>query len=300
MAIFNKGKTMKQVILYVVTVLIWGSTWIAIKFQLGDVDPMVSVIYRFGLAASILFVFCKVRKLTLKFSPQEHFFMALLGIFLFSINYWLVYEAEVYLTSGLVAVLFSSLVFFNIANNALFRGVPVDSKTLLGAFAGIFGICLIFMPEIRSFELGDQGTTGLILGVSSVMLASLGNITSARNTQKKIPVVQANAFGMAYGTLALLLVALVLGKEFTFSFSVSYTSSLVFLSLFGSIVAFGTYLTLVGTMGADKASYAIMVVPVVALIISTFAEGYTWTMPAVAGLVLVLGGNFMALSKRPG
>lgn len=291
---------MKQVILYVVTVLIWGSTWIAIKFQLGDVDPMVSVIYRFGLAASILFVFCKVRKLTLKFSPQEHFFMALLGIFLFSINYWLVYEAEVYLTSGLVAVLFSSLVFFNIANNALFRGVPVDSKTLLGAFAGIFGICLIFMPEIRSFELGDQGTTGLILGVSSVMLASLGNITSARNTQKKIPVVQANAFGMAYGTLALLLVALVLGKEFTFSFSVSYTSSLVFLSLFGSIVAFGTYLTLVGTMGADKASYAIMVVPVVALIISTFAEGYTWTMPAVAGLVLVLGGNFMALSKRPG
>ncbi|MCG8683867.1 MAG: DMT family transporter [Desulfobacterales bacterium] len=291
---------MKQVILYVVTVLIWGSTWIAIKFQLGDVDPMVSVIYRFGLAASILFVFCKVRKLTLKFSPQEHFFMALLGIFLFSINYWLVYEAEVYLTSGLVAVLFSSLVFFNIANNALFRGVPVDSKTLVGAVAGIFGICLIFMPEIRSFELGDQGTTGLILGVSSVMLASLGNITSARNTQKKIPVVQANAFGMAYGTLALLLVALVLGKEFTFSFSVSYTSSLVFLSLFGSIVAFGTYLTLVGTMGADKASYAIMVVPVVALVISTFAEGYTWTMPAVAGLVLVLGGNFMALSKRPG
>lgn len=300
MAIFNKGKTMKQVILYVVTVLIWGSTWIAIKFQLGDVDPMVSVIYRFGLAASILFVFCKVRKLTLKFSPQEHFFMALLGIFLFSINYWLVYEAEVYLTSGLVAVLFSSLVFFNIANNALFRGVPVDSKTLVGAVAGIFGICLIFMPEIRSFELGDQGTTGLILGVSSVMLASLGNITSARNTQKKIPVVQANAFGMAYGTLALVLVALVLGKEFTFSFSVSYTSSLVFLSLFGSIVAFGTYLTLVGTMGADKASYAIMVVPVVALVISTFAEGYTWTMPAVAGLVLVLGGNFMALSKRPG
>ncbi|MCG8616165.1 MAG: EamA family transporter, partial [Desulfobacterales bacterium] len=112
--------------------------------------------------------------------------------------------------------------------------------------------------------------------------------------------VQANAFGMAYGTFVLVLVALVLGKHFTFSFSIPYTTSLVFLSVFGSIVAFGTYLTLIGTMGADKASYAIMVVPVVALLISTFAEGYTWTMPAAAGLILVLGGNFMALGKRPG
>ncbi len=291
---------MKQLTLYVVTILIWGSTWIAIKFQLGPVDPMVSVIYRFGLAATLLLVFCKVRGLSLKFTPKDHFFMALMGIFLFSMNYWLVYLAEVYLTSGLVAVMFSSIVFFNIANNALFLKAPVDKKTVIGALAGIIGIGMIFLPEIQSFDANDHGLIGIALGFFSVFLASLGNITSARNTREKIPVIQANAFGMTYGTLALTVVALCMGKEFGFSFSLPYAGSLIFLSIFGSIVAFGTYLTLVGTMGADKAAYAIMVVPVVALGISSFAEGYVWTFPAVAGLFLVLGGNFLALAKRPG
>ncbi|MEH0019312.1 MAG: DMT family transporter [Desulfobacter sp.] len=291
---------MKQVFLYVVTVVIWGATWIAIKFQLGPVDPMVSVIYRFGLAAGLLFIFCRARGLTLKFSPRDHMFMALMGLLLFSMNYWLVYLAEVHLTSGLVAVLFSSIVFFNMANNALFLGTSVDRKTIVGALAGIVGIILIFMPEIRSFDAGNKGLTGIGLGFFSVFLASLGNITSARNTREKIPVIQANAFGMAYGTLALTLLALLMGKKFGFSFSLPYTGSLLFLSVFGSIVAFGTYLTLVGTMGADKAAYAIMVVPVVALVISSFAEGYVWTVPAVAGLALVVGGNFLALAKRPG
>lgn len=290
---------MKQIALYLITVLIWGSTWIAIKFQLGHVDPMVSVIYRFGLASAVLFVFCKALRLSLKFSLKEHLFMALLGVCLFSINYWLIYQAEIYLTSGIASVVFSSLVFFNIANNALFRGVAVNRKTLIGALVGIFGICLIYMREISSFSLADQGVKGLILALSSVMLGSLGNITSARNTKAQIPVIQANAFGMAYGTLSLVVVALCMGKTFDFFFSLPYIVSLTFLSLFGSIVAFCTYLTLTGTMGADKASYAITVVPVVALIISTFAEGYVWTIPALAGLGFVLAGNIIVLARKP-
>ena len=152
---------MKQAVLYLVTLLIWGSTWIAIKFQLGHVDPMVSVIYRFGLASAMLFGFCKALRLSLAFSLHNHFFMALLGVCLFSINYWFIYEAEVYLTSGIAAVVFSSLVFFNIANNALFRGVAVNRKTLIGAVVGICGICLIYMHEISSFSLADQGIKGL-------------------------------------------------------------------------------------------------------------------------------------------
>ncbi len=287
-------------ILYVITVLVWGSTWIAIKYQLGQVDPMVSVIYRFGLATILLFVFCKIRGLSLKFSAVDHFFMGLLGIFLFSMNYWLVYLAEVYLTSGLVAVLFSSIVFFNIANKALFLRAPIDRKMMAGAVAGMAGIGLIFMPEIKSFEFSDHGLLGIGLGLFSVLLASFGNITSARNSQKNIPVVQANVFGMGYGTLALVILALCMGKEFGFSMSVPYVGSLAFLSIFGSIVAFGTYLTLVGSLGADKAAYAIMLVPVVALGISSFAEGYVWSLPAVAGLFLVVAGNFLALAKQPG
>jgi drug/metabolite transporter (DMT)-like permease len=121
---------MKNLTLYIITVLVWGSTWIAIKYQLGSVDPMVSVIYRFGLASVLLMIYCRIRGLALKFTMKEHLFMLVLGIFLFSLNYWLVYVAEVYLTSGLVAVLFSSIVFFNIANGFIFLGTSVQKKMI--------------------------------------------------------------------------------------------------------------------------------------------------------------------------
>lgn len=289
--------SVKDSLLYVVTVLIWGSTWIGIKFQLGAVDPMVSVVYRFALSAALLLLFCRVRGLTLKFSAREHLFMALLGLLLFSVNYWLVYVAEIYLTSGLVAVLFSSIVFMNMANGAFFMGTRVERKMVLGAVAGIVGIGLIFMHEIESFDFTDKSLMGVALGFSSVLLASLGNITSARNSRNNIPVIQANAFGMGYGALALMILALGLGKEFAFSMTLPYVSSLVYLAIFGSIIAFTSYLTLIRTLGAAKASYSIMVVPVVALIISSFAEGYVWSFSAVAGLMLVVGGNFLALYR---
>ena len=291
--------SMKNSLLYVVTIIIWGSTWIGIKFQLGAVDPMVSVVYRFALSAVLLILFCRMRGLTLKFSAKEHTFMALLGLLLFSVNYWLVYVAEVYLTSGLVAVLFSSIVFMNIANGAFFLGTPVEKKMVFGAVFGILGIALIFMHEIESFDFTDEGLMGIAFGFASVLLASFGNITSARNSKHNIPVLQANAFGMGYGALALAFLALGLGKDFTFAFTLPYITSLVYLAVFGSIIAFTSYLTLISSIGADKASYSIMVVPVVALVISTFFEGYVWSLSAIAGLVLVMTGNFLALHRRP-
>lgn len=290
--------SMKNSLLYVVTIIIWGSTWIGIKFQLGAVDPMVSVVYRFALSAVLLLLFCRIRGLRLKFSAKEHTFMALLGLLLFSINYWLVYVAEVYLTSGLVAVLFSAIVFMNIANGAFFLGTPVEKKMVFGAVTGILGIGLIFMHEIESFDLTDKNLMGIAFGFASVMLVSLGNITSARNSKHNIPVLQANAFGMGYGALALAMLALALGKEFEFSMTIPYITSLIYLSVFGSIIAFTSYLTLISSIGADKASYSIMVVPVVALIISSFFEGYVWRLSAIAGLVLVMTGNFLALHRR--
>lgn len=289
--------SMKDSLLYVLTIIIWGSTWIGIKFQLGTVDPMVSVVYRFALSSVILLAFCKFRGVSLKFSFKDHVFMALLGLLLFSVNYWLVYVAEVYLTSGLVAVLFSSIVFMNIANGALFLGVPVERKMVVGAVVGIVGIGLIFIHEIESFDLTDKNLLGIAFGFSSVLLASLGNITSARNSRANIPVIQANAFGMGYGALALAILALILGKSFDFSMTLPYVSSLFYLAVFGSIIAFTSYLTLIRSLGAGKASYSIMVVPVVALIISSFAEGYVWSFSTIAGLILVVGGNFLALHR---
>ena len=288
---------MKNITLYIITVIVWGSTFLAIKYQLGSVDPMVSVIYRFGLAAALLMLFCYARGLKLKFSREEHFFMALFGILLFSINYWFVYVAELYVTSGVVAVMFSSIVFMNIANGAIFLGAAVEKKMVTGAVIGIIGIVMIFMPEIESFDLSDKGLFGLSIVFISVLLASFGNIISARNTKNNIPVVQANAFGMGYGAILMVLIALISEKEFSFTASIPYIGSLFYLAVFGSIIAFGSYLTLIGSIGADKASYSIMVVPVVALILSSFFEGYTWNFLAISGLFLVVGGNFLALSK---
>jgi drug/metabolite transporter (DMT)-like permease len=289
---------MKNKFLYAVTVLIWGSTWIAIKYQLGSVDPLVSTFYRFSLAASILMLFCYARGLKMRFSLKEHMFLALFGALLFSVNYWMVYVAEIYITSGVVAVTFSSLVFMNIINGAIFLKTTIKSQMVAGAIIGIIGICFIFFPEIKSFDFSDKSVQGLFLCFLSVLLASFGNIVSARNSNNGLPVIQANAFGMTYGALLMLLIAVFLGKEFTISISSSYLVSLFYLAIFGSILAFGSYLTLISEIGADKASYAIMVVPVVALIISSFCEGYVWNLQSGFGLVLVLSGNFMALRKK--
>ncbi len=286
---------MKNLGLYTATVLIWGSTWIGIKFQLGVVDPVLSVAYRFTLAALIMFVFCKLRGVSLRFTFRQHLFIALQGIFLFSINYLLVYLAELYLTSGLVAVIFSTLVFMNIIIGAIFLKTPVRINVVLGAVIGLIGIALVFLPELNAFNLQDAGFVGVLLAFGSVVSASFGNIASARNQREELPLVQTNAFGMAYGALLMYIYALIQGTPFQFDWSFSYVSSMIYLAVFGSILAFMAYLTLLGRIGADKAAYATLLFPIIALGLSTLFEGYRWTMLALLGIILVLVGNFLVL-----
>ena len=286
-------------ILFVIPALIWGSTWYAITFQLGPVDPLVSVTYRFSLAAALLLLFCVVTKRSLKFSFTEHLRIALQGAFLFGFNYWLVYQSESYLSSGLVAVGFSTLIFWNIFFAAIFLGKLMDKKVIISAISGLAGTAIIFRDELLSFESGSDGYTGLALLISSIMIASLGNIASAKNSSLKIPVVQATALGMTYGAIIMLILALFLNKSFVIDTSPGYLISLVYLTIFGSIIAFSAYLTLISRIGPDKAAYAIVVVPVVAVIISTFLEDFQFTGLTALGMVLLLAGNVLALYKKP-
>ncbi len=289
---------MNNFLLYASTVFIWGTTWLGIKFQLGSVDPMISVTYRFTAAAAILFFYCKLHGLNMRFNIKAHLFMALQGVLLFGLNYWLVYLAEVYITSGLVAVVFSTLVFMNIVNGTLFLGSPIRLRVVAGAAVGLAGIGLVFWPEIKAFSLSDKAIYGSLLGLLGTFMASLGNITSARNQKYRLPVIQSNAFGMAYGAVSVCVVCLISGKGFTFDPSFAYIASLIYLSVFGSIVAFGCYLTLVGRIGADRASYASMLFPLVALGISTLFEGYQWSVNSLTGMFLVLFGNVWVLHRR--
>ncbi len=292
------SSTSQNVLLYVVTVLIWGSSWLAIKYQLGSVDPMVSVAYRFLLASGISWLYCRLSRRLMHFSLRDHAFMFLQGASLFALNYWLFYVSELTLTSGLAAVIFSTIVVMNLLNGAIFLKNRLEIRVIAGAFIGLLGIMLVFWPEVTDFESGSENLFAAALAVLATFLASIGNIASARNQRAGIPVVQANTFGMTYGALLMLGLSWATGREFTFELTLPYVSSLVFLSVFASIIAFWSYLTLLGRVGVERAAYATLIFPLVALGISTIFEGYQWTAYAGIGILLILAGNLLIL-KRP-
>jgi len=283
--------------LYLASVLIWGSTWYAIKFQLGVVAPEVSLVYRFALAAIILLSFCTLTGRSLRYSLREHGFIALQGLFLFSSNYLIFYWATSLLTSGIVALMFSTVILMNIINAAIFMRVAVSGRVFLGACFGIAGIASIFWAELSAVDNNADTWRGLWMCLLATFFASIGNIISARNQKNGIPVIQTNAWGMGYGALVMALYALINGVPYNYDPSFDYSVSLIYLSVFGSILAFGSYLTLVGRIGADKAAYAAVLFPVIALGLSTIFENYQWSLRAVFGFALVLLGNYIVLTK---
>jgi drug/metabolite transporter (DMT)-like permease len=283
--------------LYLASVLIWGSTWYAIKFQLGVVAPEVSLVYRFALAAIILLSFCALTGRSLKYSLRQHWFIALQGLFLFSSNYLVFYWATGLLTSGIVALMFSTVILMNIVNGAIFMRLAVSRRVILGACFGIEGIASIFWAELGAVDNNADTWRGLWMCLLATFFASIGNIISARNQKNGIPVIQTNAWGMGYGALVMLAYALVSGVSFNYDPGFSYSVSLIYLSVFGSILAFGFYLTLVGRIGADKAAYAAVLFPVIALGLSTIFENYQWSLRAVFGFALVLLGNYIVLTR---
>jgi len=284
--------------LYISTILIWGSTWLAITYQLGEVDPLVSVIYRMALGAALLFIWCRIKNIPLLLSLHNHRFMLAQGCLLFGLNYWTIYWSEVYLPSGIVAVIFSLLVFFNIINGRLFLNYPITLPTLVGGVIGLTGIGMLFYPEIASFSSADGALLGFALAFTSVAVASLGNIVATRNGNTGISVWAINAWSMLYGTLVLTLIALLTGAEFSYGSTLEYTLSLVYLSVFGTILAFGAYLKLLINIGPNRAGYSSLVIPFVAIILSTLFESYQWTWLAAGGFALVALGNYLILTRR--
>lgn len=283
--------------LYATTVLIWGSTWFAIKFQLGVVAPDASVAYRFTLATMVLLGWCVVRGRDMRYPLREHAWIAAQGLLLFSANYYVFYLASHDLPSGLVAVAFATIVPMNIIFSRIFFKTPADSRVVLATVLGLSGLGLVFSPEIKSFNLNDTGAEGLALCLLATMFASLGNMASARNQKRGLPVLQTNAYGMMYGAMFTFAFALASGSGFGFDASVEYVASLLYLAIFGSVIAFGAYLTLLGRIGAGRAAYASVLFPVVALGISVFAENYQLSIETVMGAVLVLAGNLLVLAR---
>ena len=288
-------------LLYFVVLLAWGSSWFAISFQLGDVAPQVSIVWRFLLASIILFIWCYFRGLKLTFPWRDHLSWLLLGFFLFCVNYICAYFGTFYLASGLVCLIFSTLTLFTVFNGFIFFKKPIRLPILVGAVVGIAGLSIIFSNEISSadWSLESGVIKGFLWMLLATFFASIGMLLSGQFQARKMPLVQSNAFSMLYGSLILVFYIAVSDVSFSFNTSYSYIISLVYLALIASVIGFGVYLKLVGNIGADKASYVNIFTPTIALLLSTLFENYEWSWVGLIGVLLIIIGNIIVLYAKP-
>lgn len=283
-------------LLYVLVVLIWGTTWIALKWQLGSVPIALSIAYRFALAALVLFAWLAWRR-QLRLPPRAALpLVAAQGLCLFCLNFVCFLQASQSLASGLVAVVFSSATLWNALLARLLHGRRLAPQVLGGGLLGLAGLLLLFWPEIVRAEWASL--QGLAWALAGTLCFSAGNLLSAALQAQGLRPAQTNAWGMLMGCLVLLAYALCTGLPLVFESGWRYGAALLYLAIPGSVIGFTAYLTLVGRLGPERAAYCTVLFPVVALNVSSWVEGYRWTAPALLGLGLVMLGNVLVF-RRP-
>jgi len=284
--------------LFAIASAIWGSTWLAITFQLGTVAPELSVAYRFAIASMIVAAWCIASRQSLGFPRREHLWLVAMGATFFGFNYIGVYWAERYVTSGLVAVVFSTIVFMSPIGMRVFYGEALTVRTLVAAAMGVTGVALLFLPELSAARQGGSAAMGITIALVATVFAAVGNLIAVRNHRAGLPTLPVTAWGMLYGSLISFAFAAIMGVTWTFERTAGYVLSLAYLALFGSVFAFGAYLTLLKRVGAGPSSFVAVATPVIALALSTLFEGYRWTWVSAAGLVLAVFGNWLALRGK--
>ena len=289
---------MNNLTLFGITLFCWSPTWYIIKFQLGYVDPLVSVFYRFLAAAIIIFIYLLIKKKNLKFSLNHHVWFLLFGIFLYSLNYVFFYLSNTYLISAFPAIVFSTVVIMNILGETFYFKKKPSFKTLIGATIGMLGIVIIFNNEIFNFSLSNGTHIGLFLAFLGTFCASTGNMIYQRNLNNNFPLIETIAYAMLYGSLVTLLITQIKGTELLFEYTFNYIASLVYLSIVGSIFAFIFYLKLLERVGAGRAGYVGVVMPVLALLISTFFENLEWQIDLIVGLPILIIGAVLVINQK--
>lgn len=281
-----------------VCALAWGTTFYAITLQLGVVDPVISIVYRFALAAALLFVWAKLRGERLALSARQHIFALGVGFFTFSINYTLVYWAEERVTSAVVAVLFAAMAFVNLVTFRIAFGQRAPLLAWGAAALGVAGVAILSWQEIAGAEIGGQASIGILLTLIAVVGAAVGNVFARRGELAGSGVATSTAWAMAYGAGALALYALITGKAWTFEYTWPYVLSLLHLAVAGSVIAFALYYGLARRRGYTMASYISAITPPIAMLVSSLFEAKTWGLGALAGIVLVLAGQVLLLRVK--
>jgi drug/metabolite transporter (DMT)-like permease len=290
---------MSNGVLFAICTLIWGSTWIAITYQIGHTAETLAVAWRYTLAALCLGLFCMVRGLPFKLPLHIHIKMAGVGFFLYCLNYTLLYMAQAHIISALLALMSSSIIYFNVVLRRWWLKQPIRLEVVVGATFGLAGIICLFVPEFSKVSMDAALAAGLSIAFVSFFSASIGNVISERILTSGTPVIQMNFYAMSYAMVMLYVTAWFTNDILVIPTAPEFYLSLLYLAIFGSVLAFGSYMKLLKQIGADKAAYVVLVYPIVALVISTFFEGYTWSWLSVLGVAVVLVGNAIAMGKVP-
>lgn len=286
-------------LLYCLVVMIWGTTWIAIYLQQGPVAAPVSIFWRFAVATALMMVILLVRGKLRKLTPRDHLFCLLQGACVFCFNFWCFYTAAAWINTGLESVIFSMAVLFNAVNSFIFFAQKPPARFFAAAALGLTGIVTLFWQDLVGSGFSQELLWGIGLSALGTFGFSLGNMISLRHQKNGLEIMTTNSWAMLYGTLLIAIIALLRGDNFMPQWTVSYLGALLYLAVFGSVIAFGAYFTLVGRIGPGNAAYSTLLFPLVSLSISTFYEGYVWQMNAVVGLALILLGNLVMFAKPP-
>ena len=284
---------------FFVVVLIWGSTWIVIRDQISVVPPSWSIAYRFAVAGVTMLAWAAMRGERLALDGRGFAFAAALGLAQFVVNFNLVYRAEAYITSGVVAVVYALLLVPNAALARIFLGQRMGRQLLAGSAIAMAGIALLFVHEMRLSAHGTTATAlGLTLALAGVLAASIANVMQATETSRAYPASALLGWAMLLGA----------GMDAAFAWGVSgppvlearlgYIAGILYLGVFGSAISFSLYFALIRAIGPAKAAYTSVIIPVIAMLFSTVFEGYRWSLLAAAGGLLVVAGLVIALRAR--
>ena len=285
---------MQNILLFSLCSFVWGSTWYAITFQLGDVDPLWSISYRFLLAGLILMAICFLQRVPVQFTPRQHLRIFLQGICFCGISYWLVYLSELYINSAQSALVCTSMLYLNVIIGHFWLGNPVRLPVVIGGMLGSLGIVMVFLPELAT-SLTTDLMKGITMAFVGCIFFSIGSLICEINKKSGLPLLPVVMTAMMYSSLFTAAFALSLGKLPSFQWSKPYVFSLLYLALFGSIMAMTSYVALIGRIGADRTAYVDIIYPIIALFIATMFEGYQWTTLSLLGVLVVLAGNYIAL-----
>jgi len=278
--------------------VIWGSTWYFITLQIGTVDLQVSIVYRFTLAAALLALAALIRGERLALSPAQHGAVAAMGLFAFAINYTFVYLAETRVASAVVAVMFASLAFVNLIVFRLFTGQGATRGVWLAAALGVVGVAALLWEELRTAHFDARAATGVAFAFCGVVCAAIANVCAARGERLGIAVLPLTAWAMGYGAAVLAVVVTVRGAHWTFEPTFAYIGSLLYLSVFGSVIAFALFFGLARRRGFTLASYIGALTPPIAMAMSSVFEDKTWTPLALVGIAVVVAGQVLLMRVR--